>query len=109
MKFTIDPDAFTLGDMEDFEEVTGKTLKEALKPVPKYDDEGNREFDEKGRPLSEAAVTAKVLTALVWVAHRSNGHPDFTLAEARKVRVTELVFVDDEAEAPQDKASEGNE
>lgn len=95
MKFTIDPDAFTLGDMEDFEDLTGKSFKDALKPVPIFDDEGNRQFDEKGRPLSEANVTAKVLTALVWLAHRSNGNPDFTLAEARRVKVTELVFVDD--------------
>lgn len=104
MKFKIDPDAFTLGDMEDFEDVTGKTLKDALKPVPLLDDEGNRQFDEKGRPLSEANVTAKVLTALVWLAHRSTTNPDFTLAEARKVKVTELVFVGDDE--PED--SEGN-
>lgn len=104
MKFQIDPDAFTLGDMEDFEDVTGKTLKDALKPVPLYDADGNREFDEKGRPLSEANVTAKVLTALVWLAHRSSGNPDFSLADARKVKVTELVFVDDDKEDD----SEGN-
>jgi len=104
MKFSINPDSFTLGDMEDFEEVTGKTLKDALKPVPLYEDDGvTRQFDEKGRPLSEANVTAKVLTALVWLAHRANGNPDFTLAEARRVKVTELVFVEDE-----DEDSEGN-
>lgn len=102
MKFSIDPDGFTLGDMEDFEEVTGKTLQSALKPVPIFDEEtGERAKDEKGRPLSAADVTAKVLTALVWLSARAD-NPDLTLADARKIKVTELVFEDSEDD------SEGN-
>jgi len=94
MKFTIDPDGFTLGDMEDFEEVTGKTLQAALKKVPVFDEEtGERAVDEKGRPLSAASMTAKVLTALVWVSALAE-NPDLTLADARKIKVTELIFED---------------
>lgn len=92
MKFKIDPDGFTLGDMEDFEELTGKSLQTALKPVPVFDEEtGERVKDEKGRPVSAADMSAKTLTALVWIAARAT-NPDLTIAEARKIKVTELVF-----------------
>lgn len=92
MKFTVDPDSFTLGDMEDFEDITGQTLQAAIKPVPVFDDEtGERVKDDKGRPVSAANMRAKVLTALVWIAARAE-NPELTLADARKIKVTELVF-----------------
>ena len=94
MKFKIDMDSFTLGDMEDFEEATGMSMKAALKPVPVMDEEtGKRAKDAKGRPLSEANMTAKVLTALVWVSARAS-NPEMTLADARRIRVTELIIED---------------
>ena len=103
MKFSINPDKFTLGDMEDFEEVTGKSIQEALKPVPVFDEEtGERAKDAKGRPLSETRIAAKVLTALVWVAGRAND-PDLTLEGARRIRVTELLF------ESEDKDDAGND
>lgn len=93
MKLSINPDDMTLGDMEDFEDATGVSLSKALSPVPVLDENGNRVLDDKGRPVKEANVTAKSLIALVWITTRRT-NPEFTLADARNVKVTELEFVE---------------
>lgn len=103
-KISLNPDELTLGDLEDFEEATGKSIQDALKAQPVYEDDGvTRKFDDKGRPLSEAKISAKTLSALVWLVKRQ-ANPDFTLQDARRVRVAELIIEDSE---PED--SEGND
>jgi hypothetical protein len=98
---TIDPDNLTIGDMEDFEEGVGKPLSEALKPVPLLDDEGEKVYDEKGRPEMTVSLSAKALRYLVFIVKRHE-NPDFTPDDARNVRVGQLVIVDDSADAATD-------
>jgi hypothetical protein len=66
MQLTVDPNEFTLGELEEFEEMTGLGL-EALGP----------------------AMPAKAITALVYLIERRTV-PTFTLDDARKVKVGDI-------------------
>jgi hypothetical protein len=87
----IDPDELTIGDLEDFEEITGGTIQKVIKTVPELDANGDRVFDEKGRPVMTSEVPAKAIRALVWITQRKL-NPEFTLEDARNVRVSSLVL-----------------
>lgn len=106
----LDPDALTIGDLEDFENGVGATLQEALKPVPVYelDEDGEpkrdtdtgakiRKIGEDGRPEMTAKVSTTALKHLVWILKR-NEDENFTLDDARKVRVSTLELVTADAE-----------
>lgn len=99
----LNPDDLTLGDLEDFEEVTGKSLEQALKPVKQYDDEGQLIVDERGRPILSPNISTRTLVAIVWIVNRKI-RPGFTLADARAVKVDEL-----EIEVDADADGEGND
>lgn len=91
-----DEDNLTLGDLEDFEDAAGVPLFDALKPVPTFDDEGEKVRDEKGRPVMEVKMSAKTLKALVWIVLRAE-REGFTLDDARNVKVAALEMVGDES------------
>ncbi|GIJ38521.1 hypothetical protein [Micromonospora andamanensis] len=93
MELKLNPDDLTLGDLEDFEDYTGKTIDEIVKPVPVVDDEGNRVFDDKGRPEMTMKVSSKSLVCLVWLMRRKD-NPNFTIQDARQVKVTSLVITE---------------
>lgn len=69
-KLRFDPEDMTVGDLEDFEEVTGRPLSEVFKG-------------------GEAAFDAKVIKAMVWIAFRRDD-PEFSLDDARNVKVSEI-------------------
>ncbi|MCG5459622.1 hypothetical protein PSH03_005406 [Micromonospora sp. PSH03] len=98
----LNPDDLTLGDLEDFETYVGAGLDEAVKPKPVFDDDGNRVFDEKGRPVSQTRIPTKALVALVWLVKRRET-AGFTIADARDVRVNSLVLTES------DTADRGND
>lgn len=75
MKIRLDPKALTLGDLEDFETATGEGLMETFEKI-----------DKAGTFTS---LRARSVSALIWVCARQD-NPDFTLDDARKVRVDEL-------------------
>jgi hypothetical protein len=101
-RLTFDENELTIGDLEDFEDVTGESVTKALKGKPQKDDEGNLIRDEKGRPVTEVELSARSLKALIWIASRKD-NPDFTLDDARNVKITELEIIraSDEDEAPE--------
>ena len=80
LRFSVD--SLTVGDLEDIEEITGLSFDEimAMLTSGKVGENGTI-----GLPL-------KVLKALVFVIYRA-GQPDFTLDDARKVKVSELEVV----------------
>lgn len=101
----LNPDDLTLGDLEDFEELVGKPIDEVVKPVPVTDEFGARVFDAKGRPEMTVKVPTKAVIALVWLSQRRD-NPEFTLADARKVRVGSLVMTEtNEADQKKDAAA----
>jgi hypothetical protein len=85
----INENDWTIGDLEDFEQVAGVSFIEALQPKPLRDAEGNRVMDEKGRPQSEVSFNPTVLKALIWITKRREV-PGFTVEDARNVKVTGL-------------------
>lgn len=93
----LNPEDLSLGDLEDFETITGKQLQDALAAKPVLDEKGKQVKDEKGRPLREAQLSITVIKALVYLTKRRE-NPAFTLEDARNVKVTELNFTEaDEA------------
>jgi hypothetical protein len=95
---SLNPEDLSLGDLEDFEEITGMQLQKALEAKPVIDpDTGKQAKDDQGRPLREAQISTVVLKALVFLTKRRED-PTFTLADARNVKVTELNFT--EADEP---------
>lgn len=101
-KLTINPADMTIGDLEDFEDIVGISMDKAFKPVPLLDEAGERvyELDEKGvnRPATTVDVSTKALKALIYIVNRME-NPAFTLEDARKVKVSELELLGDEAAA----------
>ena len=117
---TFDENKITIGDLEDFEDATGVTIEDALKPVPILgedgkpvrhdcatdvcdDDSDSETCRDNGRPVLAVKMRPKVLKGLVWIATRHDD-PDFTLENARAVRVSELNIVraDDESDDPKE-------
>jgi hypothetical protein len=66
MQLNIDPNEFTLGELEEFEELTGLGI-ESLGP----------------------AMPTKALTALVYLVERRTD-PEFTMEAARKLKVGDI-------------------
>lgn len=102
VELKFDPDSLTLGDLEDFETYVGNSIDEVIKPVPAVDDDGNRVYDDRGRPEMTTKVPTKALICLVWLVKRADD-PGFTIEDARKVRVSALSM-----SAP-DESDRGNE
>jgi hypothetical protein len=58
-----DPDALTLGDLEDFETFVGNTIDEVIKPVPVTDDNDDPGFtidDARRVKVSALSMSAPV-------------------------------------------------
>ncbi|BEP14816.1 hypothetical protein acdb102_31270 [Acidothermaceae bacterium B102] len=94
-KLTVNYDDMTIGDLEDFEQLTGSTWEEAFAPKLVLDEQGNKVFDDKGRPVKSAHVSATVLKVLVYISERRD-HPDFTIDDARNTKIREIEFVEGE-------------
>lgn len=94
-KLRLNIDDLSLGDMEAFEDATGKDIMEVLKPRPVIDPETGRPVkdpdDPKGRPLMQAQVTAKAFVGLVYLALRRD-NPDLTMADVRGMKLSEIDF-----------------
>lgn len=96
-KIKLNMDDLTLGDLEDYEDYVGMPLADALKERPIIGDDGQVVRDERGRPKKEVQLTIKALTGIVWVVERT-ANPDFTVEDARKVKVSELEIDESPAE-----------
>jgi hypothetical protein len=75
----IDPKDLTIGDLEDFEELTGKSFNEAFAAVKK---------DGSG-------VNLKDLKAIIFIVRRKTD-PAFTIEDARNVKISEFRVGGDE-------------
>ena len=78
LRFSVDE--ITVGDMEDLEDITGLPFGEVLDMLT------------KAEPAGTMSIPIKVLKALVFIIYRQD-NPEFTIADARKVKVTELELV----------------
>lgn len=93
-KVSLNLDEMTLGDMEAFEDVTGKTFEELLAPKPVLDENGRKvpdPDDPKGRPLMETKMSMKALVGLAYVALRKE-NPDITIQQVRDMPLDSFDF-----------------
>lgn len=104
IRLVVDEDDFTIGDLEDFEEITGESLESVLQGEVALDEDGNKKFDEKGRPLREMKVSAKVVKALVYIIRRREV-PGFTLEDARNVKLSSIEWADSSEPDPKDESA----
>lgn len=86
---TLDPDDLTLGEMEEFEDLAGRPLSKMMQGDVVLDEDGTPRRDARGKVLRELDPRVKDIIALVFLAKR-RADPDFTLDDARKVKVSEL-------------------
>lgn len=99
----------TLGDLEEFEEITGKSFNSAMKQVPVMDPETGKPMrdpnpEAKGRPLMETEMSMKGMVALVFIAMKKE-NPDFTMDDARNLKLSEfqMDMSGDDDDAPLDE------
>ena len=76
MKFTIDLNTLTLGELEEFEEKSGTTLEE----------------------FGNGKASTKATIALIYIQEKRT-NPEYTMDDARKIRITEIE-VAEEANPP---------
>lgn len=70
----VDLDAFTLGDIEDFEEASGVTFMQLHSALQNND---------------YSVLSGKIIKALAWIMKRHED-PDFTLEQAREVSLGDV-------------------
>lgn len=88
-KIRFDPEDLTLGELDEFEEATGRPLDEVMNEQPVVGADGKPVRDKRGRPLTQVRMTMKEVIALMWLIRRRD-QPGFTLDDARKLRVADL-------------------
>lgn len=96
------PDGWTLGDLEDFESITGLSLEEAFRAAAVKDGSGQVEKDNRGRPVKAVKMTAKTMMAIVLIEKRHDDET-FTLDDAKKFKVSELVIASGDEPDPKGK------
>ncbi|XVU22536.1 hypothetical protein ACQPZJ_35445 [Actinoplanes sp. CA-054009] len=102
-----DPDELSMGDMEDFYDLAGRTVEEALTAYPLKDpDTGEKLLDERGRPITGVRIRPKEMTGFIWLTKRRED-PTFTYEQARSVKVKQLTIPQRDTDAS--KESEGND
>src|SRR5690348_3264674 len=85
----INPDDLTLGEMEEFEELSGRPLAKMLQGDLIKDDQGRPVLGKDGKPQREIDPRVKDMIALVFLAKRRED-PEFTIEDARGIKVSEL-------------------
>lgn len=90
-----DPDAWTLGDMESFEDLTGLTIQEAFTEATVKNSASEPELDNRGRPVKRIRMSAKVMVAVVFIEKRRQDGA-FTLDQARETKISEFVLTSGE-------------
>ena len=81
----VDLNDMTVEEAETLEAYTGMTLREYQKEMDKYRPTGDEEADAEVVP----DPPMKLLTPFIWIAGRAE-NPNFTIDEARKVKMTDL-------------------
>ena len=74
MKFTIDLNTLTLGELEEFEEKSGTTLEE----------------------FGNGKASTKATIALIYIQEKRS-NPAYTMDDARKIRLTEIEVAEEAA------------
>lgn len=93
-KVSVSMDDLTFGELEEFENVTGMIMSEAVKTVEVRDKDGRRvpdPDDPKGRPLTETKMGVKAMMGLVFLALRRDD-PTITWEQVRSMKLSDIDF-----------------
>lgn len=108
LKVSMDMDDLTFGELEDFEDVTGMVMSDAVRSTI-VRDKDNRPVadpdDPKGRPLKEMKMGVKAMMGLVYLSLKRDD-PAVTFEDVRKMKMGDIDF--DVSESTEDDDVEGN-
>jgi len=93
-KISINMDDLTFGELEEFENVTGLVMSEAIKTEFVRDHQGNKlpdPDDPKGRPLTETKMSVKAMMGMVYLSMRRD-NPDVTFGTVRQMKLSDIDF-----------------
>ncbi len=113
LKVRLNMDDLTFGELEDFENVTGMVMSDAVRTEIVRDKSGRPVADpddEKGRPLTETKMSAKAMMGMVYLALRKTD-PAFTFDMVRSLRLSDvdLDLVEDAEEGKDESQTPSNE
>ena len=94
MKIRISLAELTLGDMEDFEDISGIPFDEIAQMA-------REAKDEEGE--SKKSLPTKALIALTYISERRD-NPDYTIEDARAIKVLELEFDETEEDTGEEES-----
>lgn len=99
IKVSVSQDHMTLGDMEEFEEITGKSFSDSMRRVKVIDEEtGLQKIDPdpeaKGRGLWTYEMSMKGLTAIIFLNLRKE-NPDLTIDKIRGMNLGDFELAGD--------------
>jgi hypothetical protein len=93
-KISVNMDDLTFGELEQFEDVTGMVMSDAVRTEYVRDKSGNKVADPddpKGRPLQETKMGVKAMMGLVYLALRRD-NPELTWNEVREMKLSDIEF-----------------
>jgi hypothetical protein len=93
-KISINMDDLTFGELEQFEEVTGLVMSDAVKTEYVRDKDGRMVADPddpKGRPLTETKMGVKAMMGMVFLSLRRD-NPDITWEQVRQMKISDIDF-----------------
>jgi hypothetical protein len=93
-KISINMDDLTFGELEQFEEVTGLVMSDAVKTEYVRDKDGRMVADPddpKGRPLTETKMGVKAMMGMVFLSLRRD-NPDITWEQVRQMKLSDIDF-----------------
>ena len=97
IEINLSEDSLTIGDLEEFEDITGVSFDEGMKPVHLTDDSGNLMYDDKGRPTMGVKPSMKMVIALAYISAKKS-NPNVTLDDIRNTSVKDFAFTGAEVE-----------
>jgi hypothetical protein len=112
LKISMNMDDLTFGDLEEFENVTGLVMSDAVKTEIVRDPKTGMPVadpdDPKGRPLTETKMSAKAMLGLVYLSMKHDD-PNTTLDSVRNIKLSDVDMQLSENNENEDGVSEGKD
>ena len=108
LKVSMDMDDLTFGELEEFENVTGLAMSDAVSTEVVRNKDGHPVADPddpKGRPLKQVRMGVKAMMGMVYLAMKRE-NPDVSFEDIRQMRMSEIDFDVSEGEEDQGNSDE---
>lgn len=94
LKVSVNMDDLTFGELEEFENVTGMVMSDAVREEVVRDSDGRPvpdPDDPRGRPLKVVKMSAKAMVGMVYLALHKDDET-VTIESVRKLRLSDVDF-----------------